>query len=417
MESPVIIGGRTYGSETAATHVEDEDGNQAPLDCQQLSDQWSVLSGKDGLWVGAGAASLDIGMTTGGLFGSASIVNVLEGTLYTYDAKAIGDFDDMGDLHVKPGTSEPDLNMGDASAANVYTGGGGNTQIEYDRNIDAVSAVFMHDATMNEYVLGGPTAAESEWVITFPTKGWYVDSTLAQLNGYFIWGNVSTCTYIGDHDDDDSTPVIIGNWSVYPGFAPGIPPSIVRVPHGGTLGAVITAGGIVHHVELPLHCATRRVLQHFPSDPFTSSFDGEACEVVGFGLWDASENAIAEMDSPSTLPIVSPPAPGTTTPGAAAFELCYATSVLQFGDSDIFGSSNKHTVNTTFESGWARINFGLSDLHVLVGNEVGIGDDLVGLPVTGFWAAKFVNGVLPGGVLANYGSLFDHKGSVKTDTE
>ncbi len=413
----IIIGDRTYGSETAATHVEDEDGNQAPLDCQQLSDQWSVLSGKDGLWVGAGAASLDIGMTTGGLFGSASIVNVLEGTLYTYDAKAIGDFNDMGDLHVKPGTSEPDLNMGDASAANVDTGGGGNTQIEYDRNIDAVSAVFMHDATMNEYVLGGPTAAESEWVITFPTEGWYVDSTLAQLNGYFIWGNVSTCTYIGDHDGDAATPVLVGVWSVYPGFAPGLTPTDPRVRHDGTLGAVITAGGITHRVTLPLHCATRMVLQHFPSDPFTSSFDGEACEVVGFGLWDASENAIAEMDSPSTLPIVSPPAPGTTTPGAAAFELCYATSILQFGDSDIFGSSNKHTVNTTFESGWARINFGLSDLHVLVGNEVGIGDDLVGLPVTGFWAAKFVNGVLPGGVLANYGSLFDHKGSVKTDTE
>ena len=39
---------RPYGSEEAATHVE-VDGEQVPLDCQQLNDQWSVLGGVEGL--------------------------------------------------------------------------------------------------------------------------------------------------------------------------------------------------------------------------------------------------------------------------------------------------------------------------------------------------------------------------------
>ncbi|MFT7533903.1 MAG: hypothetical protein ACI9FD_004946 [Gammaproteobacteria bacterium] len=132
-------------------------------------------------------------------------------------------------------------------------------------------------------------------------------------------------------------------------------------------------------------------------------------------MWDANENAASTPTPGDDLPIVSPPPPpGTSTPGVA-FEICHETSVLQFGDSDIFGSSNTHTVNTTNESGWAKIGFDLSDedgdINVLSAND---GGDLTGLPVTGFWAAKFTNGNV-GGVLSNYGGLFDHKGSVSVD--
>ena len=430
---------RPYGSETAATHIEDESGEQVPLDCQQLNDQWSVLAGVDGLWLdadgpGPDAADRDLGKEHGsneggqffdedalssGLFGSASVVNVLAGTLFSYDARAIENYDDEdGNLHFRPGTSDPNLNSGDNEHAYVYDGDGSTRQINYDRTIDAVSAVFMHDQTMNEYVLGGPTAAESEWVITFPTKGWYVDPAWAEKDGGFIYVNDGACPYEADHDNNVATPDLLGDWVVDP-------------DGDGATGWVLLENGDYFDGDdegserdefpIPAGCAVDTEDTFFGSDPFTSTFDGEACEEVGFGIWDANENASATPSPGDDLPIVSPPPPpGTSTPGVA-FELCYETSVLKFGDSDIFGSRNTHTVNTTNESGWARIDFGLSDedglLHVLESDDEGSPEDMVGLPVTGFWAAKFVNGVLPGGVLANYGGLFDHKGSTQESFE
>ena len=41
---------------------------------------------------------------------------------------------------------------------------------------------------------------------------------------------------------------------------------------------------------------------------------------------------------------------------------------------------------------------------------------MIGLPTTGFAAEEYENGTLEGGsVLANYGGLFGHKGSVRYD--
>jgi hypothetical protein len=403
---------RAYGSAEAATHIEDENGDQVPLDCQMLNDQWSVLAGVDGLWLDYGA-DVDIEYVSGGLFGSASVVNVGQGTLFSYNARAIDDFDGSEEgLHVEPGTSFPNLNSGSAYAANVNLDGE-TDQISYDRGIDAISAVFMHDTIMNEYALGGVAAAQSEWVITFPTKGWYVDSAWEELDfSEEVWTNNpddAGCFYADDHDNNPDTPNLVGQWEVD--------------PYGnGNTGSVNDISGVTR----PPACDVKEttVNTYFGSDPFTSEFDGEACEEVGFDIWDANENARSTPTPGDDLPIVSPPPPpGTSTPGVA-FELCFETSVLQFGDSDIFGSSNTHTVNTTNESGWARIGFDLrydsnKDKKITEDDDFvnvlfGDGADLVGLPVTGFWAAKFTNGNL-GGVLSNYGGLFDHRGSVRDD--
>jgi hypothetical protein len=41
---------------------------------------------------------------------------------------------------------------------------------------DTVSAVLMHDAVMNEFVLDPGTASRSDWVVTFPTKRFYINT-------------------------------------------------------------------------------------------------------------------------------------------------------------------------------------------------------------------------------------------------
>jgi hypothetical protein len=73
------------------------------------------------------------------------------------------------------------------------------------------------------------------------------------------------------------------------------------------------------------------------------------------------------------------------------------------------------------EAGWGRITLSApadcvacdkddNELHV---DDVG----LRGLPVTGFAAETYTNGFVMQGVLANYGGLFDHKGSVNCNAE
>ena len=62
-------------------------------------------------------------------------------------------------------------------------------------------------------------------------------------------------------------------------------------------------------------------------------------------------------------------------------------------------------VDSPFVNGWAKLNLGGS----------GRADEngLLGLPVTGFAAYEFENEFLDGGVKANYGGLFQHKGNVR----
>ena len=51
-------------------------------------------------------------------------------------------------------------------------------QADYAFGIDAVSAVYMSDAIYNEYLVGAGLGANTDWVVTFPTKRFYVDNAL-----------------------------------------------------------------------------------------------------------------------------------------------------------------------------------------------------------------------------------------------
>jgi len=181
-----------------------------------------------------------------------------------------------------------------------------------------------------------------------------------------------------------------------------------------------------------------------PIPPFTSAFNGEACEPFQIQLWDREESAGEDANNPN-LPIVSPAPPGGgSTPGKS--EICYEVNVLRFGNDgefrsvfgtpDIGGDSILKTVDTRSVSydngtkskpiltGWGKINLATSSDALLCesgacrSSQDDKGPDWVGLqglPVTGFWAEQFENGFLANnpGVLANYGGLFNHKGSVR----
>ncbi len=380
IEMGTLIG----ASAVAATHVASDactGGGScvAPVSCSPLVDAWTdpddTVAGDEGYWLMD--PFTDVTAPSGGLFGGASIINVTDGYMTSYDAKAINGFADAVDandvLHQEPGSVLPGLNSGDRMDAAVFLDNG-TVQMATGliRGVDAVSFVFQQDQIMNEYTSEVSVAAGTEWVVTFPTKHFYV-----------------------------------------------YPPS---------------SGSAV------------------PLVPFTSLWDATvpgACEIVLLDtLWDREEQSfVAPIDPGDPVPpIVSPAPPGIIDPvnPIIPFELCYETSVIRFGaplasipemttPTEILGSVNYHNIDNTklgYETGWARLQ--LDDYpHDANGDGIigpveaalsrfplgtdGTAMGLEGLPVTGFAVYAFQNGFLGDGVdvLANYGGIFQHKGTRK----
>ena len=393
------------GSATAATHVVKEDGSSQPLDCYQLVRNWTAYAAGfskdddlDGIWLEEslidGQASTDTVRNSGGLFGSAAIINAANGTMFSYDPKAVQGFDKTSDgIHYVPGTTHPSLDDGNQFTANIFFGTPSNAAVSlsYGLSVDAVSAVFMHDNIMNEFTIESNLNAATEWIFTFPTKSFYVD--LADLE---LW----------EPNQADAGCL---------GWDPG-------EPFPARTGPDASDGDAIKNIGWEQCTYLVTVFGDF-RPPFTEAFDGEACEFASLMDWDREENASTPGTPGEGPPIVSPAPPGPpSTPGAAPFELCYEVNVMRFGDGDIFGTTSALLleVNGTATSGWANVNFEeAADDHPVLADGDEVHQDrngLVGLPVIGFAAFEFENGFLgtPGdSVLANYSGLFDHKASVK----
>lgn len=106
---------------------------------------------------------------TGGIQGHAIIINVPQGTEYSYDPVALGDLF-YWPRHTAPWDAHP--NLGDADPRSSV----GGVISTWSRGIDAVSAVLMHNRIRNEYV-GPPTPTapvSSDTIVNFPTRSFYV---------------------------------------------------------------------------------------------------------------------------------------------------------------------------------------------------------------------------------------------------
>ena len=131
---------------------------------------------------------------TGGLYGSANIINVEDSTQIAYSAVAIDNF--LSDsVHAWTGSNEPNLKSTQAFDVNFKNG----KSATYQDGSEAVSALLMKESISNDFVLADALAAETNWVITFPTKRFHVDTDPASapfVNGWkktgtgadAIWG-------------------------------------------------------------------------------------------------------------------------------------------------------------------------------------------------------------------------------------
>ncbi len=128
---------------------------------------------------------------TGGLLGAGGIVNVAQGTFYAYNADAISGFSKTVLFADAPyGASTLDLanTVPGVATAFVPDASGELSRSDYptspaapgqpNRGIDAVSTLFMASSLLNEYNVDSSIGSNTDWVVTFPTKRFYTDSSI-----------------------------------------------------------------------------------------------------------------------------------------------------------------------------------------------------------------------------------------------
>ncbi len=415
------------GSDTEddITHAFNKDDEWLPGDCDQLVDNWTKFaSGSDGIWYtesleNDGQAETDTLRNSGGLFGGAAVVNPQAGAMYSYDAKAIQGFDKTDDgIHYVPGTVFPSLNSGDQETAWVFFGVPQNKaqDLTYDFGVDAVSAVFMHEFTMNEYTTADiPAEAATEWIVTFPTKNFYVDPLRLSAEEGTNWRPALT---EGEKGDPLASCNLWEPGEKYPTYLEDSEEDINDYCGDGSLGDVCEEGGFGDS-ELPGWGECEYVAIPFNLDsnaraPFTQLYGEDDCEVVALLTYDRDERTFEE--TPGGRPPTVSPAPPITPGEDIVFQLCNEVNVLRFGERSVFGTlddidgdSLLLEVNDEFTDGWGWISYGFDSDHV---DALG----MVGLPVTGFAAYQFENDFVEGDdgtVKAFYGGLFQHKGNVR----
>ncbi len=172
-------------------------------------------------------ASAGIVAPTGGLFGDTDIVNVGEGTIFPYTADALDGFSEIPlyspSSNLNPSLQDannPSIAVNGVARAFVFEGGGNLLTADYANGIDAVSAVFMVDAIYNEYIVQDSLGANTDWIVTFPTKRFYVDKDVYPANPtapfvepFHSPGESNIVVVPSMYDREENTTVVQGDFS------------------------------------------------------------------------------------------------------------------------------------------------------------------------------------------------------------
>ncbi len=353
--------------------------DRLPANCESVVDLWREAApgsnpqpGDLGYWLGLDVNGnevnsdstwgfdTDIG-ASGGIFGAASIINVAEGTKFSYNATALDGFYMAGTTdHTDPGDLFPNLASGNGNESIVFDNG--DLQV-----IDwsafglthplAVNATLTLAELMNEYTMEAGLGARTEWVLTFPTKGFHVDTapggnSLVEPGDDAIPPFSNVWTVDEPRSCDELTFRFWDREEQEPTVEPGQPGGVDVSPPPPP-----TAPPEVPTFQL---CREANVIR--------LANDGsvpDATEILGEPL----------REEP--------------------FELLSYTNL---------------SLPPAFESGWLRFDF--SARESLAGDAViGSNNAVRGLPVIGFGVTTISNGDLGDGVRANYGGTFQHRGS------
>jgi len=188
----------------ATTHVQNGQPNDGAPACPQ-----AAIGGSD---------VMDLSVPRGGLSGTGSIVNVAEGTFFGYAASALSGFSDQV-------LFAHSIDLGVANSAESQAGGavaylsndaGAPLALDYARGIDAVSAVLMADSISNDFLVASDLGANTDWIVTFPTKRFYVDpyftgsgalAPFAEGFGQYVAGQSNVDVGFNLFDQEEGAPL------------------------------------------------------------------------------------------------------------------------------------------------------------------------------------------------------------------
>lgn len=350
----------------AAEHV-----NGVPRNCQLIENAWAT----GGQW--AANANYDIDTPNGGLFGGAEILDSAIGTNLSYNADAIEGFfvsETSQNLHAFPGTVDPtlaDAQSSDTGEATAVIFDNGTLYQFTFTNVtstvpgrDAVSAVFMHNEIYNEYVTNDAVGAESEWVITFPTKRLHIEDPLPSRLPFRAFGE--TPAYQGDDED----------------------------PYANLAGAC-------EPIDVEFFDREERTSGFIPGE-IPPSPPPPNVEAPGLNL--CFEAQVITFNQPTVGEVLIGDDP------SGILGSFYARNINLCQTYNANGTCKDASV---FTEGWLRMvlgdpaqNFMFSDLVSADPTNPNI---LVGLPATGFWAANVINENAQPGLLSNYSIIHKHR--------
>lgn len=357
---------------TAALVTADHNvAGSAPAGCDALRSRFTK---KDGIWnssnpsknlVAGFLESTEAEGKTGGLYGSATVLNIEGSTQIAYDAVAIDNF--MTDyangpkpIHTFTGSLSPSLVEGGNSIATFKNG----SQLEFDESASAISALLMKQEISNDFVLDEGRNSKTNWVVTFPTKRFHVNVDFLK--------------------DAAGNEILDPTGQPIPAYDTGLSPFV---------------------------------------NPWNA---GQSCHAISISKWDNEEYSPKEVEGDSDIDFspMPPVIPGVVT----VPNLCYETNVLTFNQGKVLGGDlvtyDMTLAQPEYRFGWMKIGFagmetapGTYEAYELEGFNLDTNQDEVvaGLPVIGFSAVTISNGKAANGAMNNYGSSTSHKASTSRD--
>ncbi|MCK9246789.1 MAG: hypothetical protein M0P11_07535 [Anaerolineaceae bacterium] len=210
----------TEGLGLAAVHKTDG----IPNDCGAIRAAWS----SGGAWATDSQEEL-LGWFEGedyiggGLYGFGVVINVDGGTSVGYDATAIANFaweENFETLHSGSSDLLPSLAQANEWASIFDSNTATASDYEFSSGIDAVSALLMKSSISNDYLVDPAVNGSTDWVVSMPTKSFYVSAEPAAEPFSVAWdGETRSCEPVGmahwDREELYPTTPVQG-----PGFSP-----------------------------------------------------------------------------------------------------------------------------------------------------------------------------------------------------
>lgn len=198
------------------------------------------------------------------------------------------------------------------------------------RGADAMSLTIQRQAVINEWSSNALLGARTDWVITMPTKGFYVDQ---------VWDHTAAVLALSPN------PLPYLTFAQATGGA----------PFGPTYGVqfAMTGGRPESYLSVLPFVAGANVRQTPPIAPFQAAFNrdvvtdpltADSCNDVGVSIFDRAEQ---QSTTPVGGPIVSP-APPVIQDTA---KLCSEANIITFNGDSVITPVNPLNINTMGQDG------------------------------------------------------------------